>query len=64
MALGKTIRRLRRGKGLTQETLARRARISRVYVAALEGGYQANPSVAVRKRLARALDVLITKLLD
>ncbi len=64
MALGKTIRRLRGARGLTQEALARRAKISRVYVTLLEGGYQISPSVAVRKRLARVLGVPITKLLD
>ncbi len=64
MALGKTIRRLRLARGLTQEALARRAKISRVYITVLEGGYRVSPSVAVRKRLARALRVPITKLLD
>ncbi len=64
MALGTTIRRLREARGLTQGALARRAGISRVYVAVLEGGYRANPSVAVRKRLAKALGVSVMELLE
>ncbi len=64
MALGKTIRRLRLAKGRTQEALARRAKISRVYITVLESGYRVNPSVEVRKRLARALGVPITRLLE
>ena len=64
MALGKAICRLRLAKGLTQEALARRAKVSRAYVTLLEGGYRVSPSVKVRKRLARALAVPITKLLE
>ncbi len=64
MALGKTIRRLRGAKGLTQEELARRAKISRVYITVIESGYRVSPSVEVRKRLAKALGAPITKLLD
>ncbi len=64
MALGKTIRRLREAKGLTQEALARRAKISRVYITVLEGGYRVSPSVEVRKRLAKALGVSVMELLE
>ncbi len=64
MALGRTIRRRRMARGLTQEELAKRAGIGRPYLTLLERGYRTNPTVPVRKRLARALGVPITKLLE
>ena len=57
------IRRLRTQKGLTQVQLAKRARVSQAYVALLEGRVRSNPSIAVAKRLAKALGVPITKLI-
>ena len=51
-----------RGK-MTQEELAKRAKVSRGYLAGLEAGHRKNPSVAVLKRLAKALGVPVTELL-
>ncbi len=52
----------RRGT-MTQEELARRAKVSRGYLATLEAGHRKNPSVAVLRRLAEALGVPVTELL-
>ncbi len=49
---------------ITQEELARRAKVSRGYLAALEAGHKRNPSLAILKRLARALGVPVTDLLE
>jgi transcriptional regulator with XRE-family HTH domain len=54
---------LRTAKGWTQEQLGKRARVSRGYLADLEAGHRKNPSVAVLRRLAKALGVPVTELL-
>ena len=62
-ALGKRIARYRQERGFSQEELARRAKISRSYVATLEGGHRDSPAIPVLRRLARALDVPVAALL-
>jgi transcriptional regulator with XRE-family HTH domain len=55
---------LREGQGLTQRDLAKRARVTAAYVAMIETGVRKNPSLAILKRLARALGVPVTALLE
>ena len=55
---------LRDSKGMTQEQLAKRAKVSRGYLADLEAGHRANPSILVLRRLAKALNVPVTELLE
>lgn len=62
--MASVIRKLRERRGLTQEDLAQRAKVARSYIARLERGHSLNPSLAVVKRLARALKVPIAKLLE
>lgn len=57
--LANAVRALRREKGLTQQELARRAGLSRQWLAGLENG-TANPSWDVVLRLAAALDADVT----
>jgi transcriptional regulator with XRE-family HTH domain len=57
LRLGEQIRRLREERGLTQEALANRAKLSRIYIAKLEAGDRASPSFPALKRIARALGV-------
>jgi transcriptional regulator with XRE-family HTH domain len=54
---------LRERREWTQEELAKRAKVTRSYIAVLEAGHKKNPSVAVLKRLAKALKVDVTELL-
>jgi transcriptional regulator with XRE-family HTH domain len=49
---------------MKQEALAKRAKVSRGYLAALEAGHKKNPSLAVLQRLAKALGVPVTELLE
>jgi transcriptional regulator with XRE-family HTH domain len=49
---------------MTQEDLSRRAKITRSYLAGLERGHRLNPSLPVLKRLAKALGVPVTALLE
>jgi transcriptional regulator with XRE-family HTH domain len=58
------IRTLREAKGLSQVELAKRAKMARPYVVRLESGQQKNPSLVVLKRLAKALGVPVTALLE
>jgi transcriptional regulator with XRE-family HTH domain len=61
--IGVTLRRVRLLKGLSQDALARKARITREYVNKLEAG-RYDPTVGVLKRLAKALGVPVGELLE
>ena len=60
--IGSVIAKRREGK-MTQEQLARLAKVSRSYLAALEAGHRKNPSISVLRRIAKALGVPVTELL-
>ncbi len=64
MPLGAKLRRLRKAKGLSQEELARRSGLLRVYIARIETGEVVSPRVETRRKLAKALGVPITEILD
>jgi transcriptional regulator with XRE-family HTH domain len=55
---------LRKERGLTQDTVVRRAKITKPYLSQLETGKRKNPSLPVLKRLAKALGVPVTALLE
>lgn len=57
------IRDLRGAKGLTQEQLAKRAKVTRGYLAQLEAGHKTNPSLPMLRKIAKALGVPVTELL-
>ena len=58
------IKRLRIERGLTQVELAKKAKVTQTYVAKIEGGDRVNPSLPVLRRLAKALGVPVTALLE
>ena len=67
------IKELRERRGMTQEELAKRAGVSQGYIAKLEPSNRpgkaktvrkTNPSLPTLKRLARALGVPVTELLE
>jgi transcriptional regulator with XRE-family HTH domain len=60
---GTKLKRIREAKGLSQTALARKARVSRAYVFRLEAG-GSDPTVGVLQRLAKALGVPVTALLE
>jgi transcriptional regulator with XRE-family HTH domain len=49
---------------MTQAELARRAELTEAYVSQLLRGKRKNPSLEILKRLARALGVPVTELLE
>ncbi|MBD2098481.1 helix-turn-helix transcriptional regulator [Trichocoleus sp. FACHB-591] len=58
---GKAIRRRRRELDITQEKLAELAELHRTYISNLERG-DANPTLDMINRLAKALDISIAQL--
>jgi XRE family transcriptional regulator of biofilm formation len=58
------LRRMREDKGWTQRDLAKVAKVTPGYVAQLEMGVRKNPSLEILKRLAKALGVPVTALLE
>src|SRR5688572_9549489 len=61
--LGMVIRTLRERKDLTQDALARRAKITKPYLSQLETGIRKNPSLPVLQRIAKVLGVSHQQLL-
>lgn len=55
MSNGKTLREARTAAGLSQSALAVRAHISQTYISDLETEAVGNPTIAVVRRLERAL---------
>lgn len=62
-SFGRTIRRLRHARGLSQEALADLAKIHRTYIGSVERG-ERNPTLTMIHRLAEALGVAPAKLLE
>ena len=62
--IGSKIRRLRQKQGWSQKQLAKISGLARISIAQIETGIRINPIVATRKKLAKALRVPITQLLD
>jgi transcriptional regulator with XRE-family HTH domain len=61
--LGRTVRRLRKQRGLSQEKLAELARVHLNHVSSIERG-ERNPGALTLLKLSRGLGVPITALFD
>ena len=57
------LKRLRNKRGFTQEALARKVGVHQVYIAQIEAQTK-TPSLGVLERLAKALGVKVTRLLE
>ncbi len=57
------LKKLREARGLTQATVAKRARITREYVSKLESG-RASPTLVTLGRIAKALRVTVAELVE
>jgi len=60
---GKRLRALREARGWSQEEFADRAGLHRTYVSAVERGVR-NPTLSVLERLAKALGIKLSELLE
>ena len=58
------IQQKRESKGMTQRDLAAKAKVTPGYIGQIEMGLRKNPSLNVLKRLAKALGVPVTELLE
>jgi transcriptional regulator with XRE-family HTH domain len=58
------IKTLRQKKGLSQKALAEQVGVTDAYITMLESGKRKNPSLDILKKLAKALDVPVTELLE
>lgn len=63
-AMAIKIKKLREKKGWTQEQLAEKAGLALVTIGRIEAGMRKNPDLDTRKKIAKALKVPITDLLD
>jgi transcriptional regulator with XRE-family HTH domain len=61
--VGANLRRAREAEGISQEELADRSGLHRTYVSGVERGVR-NPTVAVLEKIAKALKVKTSSLLD
>jgi transcriptional regulator with XRE-family HTH domain len=62
--LSRVLKTQRERNDMTQTELARKVGVSQTYIAKLEAGEKKNPSLDVLKKLARALGVPVTELLE
>lgn len=58
------IRELREKGQMTRVELAKKARVTTAYVSMIEAGKRRSPSLPVLRRLAKALGVPVTELLE
>ena len=58
------VKRIRKVKGLTQQALADKAKVTDAYIAMLETGVRTNPTNDTLKKLAKALKVPVAELLE
>jgi transcriptional regulator with XRE-family HTH domain len=61
--IGAVLKKLREAKGLSQQALSKKAKVTGAYIAMLETGVRNNPTIDTLKRLAKALDVPVGELL-
>lgn len=62
VSLGRTIRRFREERGISQESLAALARIDRTFVSEIERGL-VNPSIDIVQRIATGLGLRLSDLI-
>ena len=62
--LAMNVKQLRMHRNLTQIELAKKAKVSQAFIAQLETGEQDNPTLDTLRRLAKALKVKPSALLD
>lgn len=58
------VKQLRTQRGLTQVALANKTKVSQGFIAQLETGVQANPTLDTVRRLAKALKVTVGELVE
>ena len=62
LRFGRALKKLRKARGLTQETLAQRAGVDYKYLQKLEGSRPSSPTLATMEKLAIGLDIPLVEL--
>lgn len=62
--LAMNVKALRRQRGLNQTDLAKRVGVTQAYIAMLEKGSNVNPTLALLTKLAKALKVSVSDLVE
>jgi transcriptional regulator with XRE-family HTH domain len=62
--IGRVLKRLREQKGLSQAALAKRSGVAQGYISEVEAGEKKNPGIETLRKIARALGVPVTELLE
>ena len=55
---------LRKGKSLSQASLATRSGVAQGYISQMESGSKRNPGIETLRKIAKALDVEVGRLLE
>lgn len=64
IVFGKNVRRIRRAKDMSQETLADLANVHRTYISGIERGSGRNPTIRAAAQIATALEVPVAVLFE
>jgi transcriptional regulator with XRE-family HTH domain len=62
--IGRVLKRLREKKGLSQAALAKQSGVAQGYISQMEAGEKKNPGIETLKKIAKALGVPVTELLE
>ena len=62
--IGRVLKRLREQRGLSQAALAKRSGVAQGYISEVEAGQKKNPGVETLRKIAKALGVPVTELLE
>ncbi len=62
--LGRVLKALREENEWTLKDLAKKAKVTQAYISLLERGKKKNPTLAILKRLAKALGVSVAELVE
>jgi transcriptional regulator with XRE-family HTH domain len=62
--IGRVLKRLRENKGLSQAALAKQSGVAQGYISQMEAGEKKNPGIETLKKIAKALGVAVTELLE
>lgn len=61
--IGRTMRRLREKRGLSQLALAKKSGVAQGYISDIEAGVKRNPGIETLRKLAKALKCTVAELL-
>jgi len=62
--IGRVLKRLREAKGFSQAVLAKKSGVAQGYISQMEAGEKTNPGIETLKKIAKALSVPVTALLE